>query len=95
MKAKHTPGPWDNGLDANGRPLIFQQRPDEFMLPHEINEEWQANRALVDAAPDLLAVLTWFQDQLADDSAIDMGRMLDEMERRARHATAKATGGAA
>ena len=56
--SKHTPGPWDNGLDANGRPLIFQQRPNEFMLPHEINEEWQANRALVDAAPDLLEALT-------------------------------------
>lgn len=38
---------------------------------------------------ELLGVLQWFQDQLADDSAIDMGKMLDELEQRARTAIAQ------
>ncbi len=51
-----------------------------------------ANARLMAAAPDLLAALQYFLDALADDCEIDMCRITNEMESRARAAIARATG---
>lgn len=54
-------------------------------------DEPLANARLIAAAPDLLAALSWFISELSDDSAIDMSKLINEMETRARAAIAKAT----
>ena len=54
--------------------------------------ETVANARLIAAAPDLLEALQYFIDALADDCEIDMCRITNEMETRARAAIAKATG---
>ena len=57
MNVQHTPGPWNDGMDANGNILIFQRRADPYLTIEDVNDEWQANLRLVDAAPDLLESL--------------------------------------
>ena len=75
-----------NIKDAQGE--IIAQIPDwEDGL-----EETTANARLMAAAPDLLAALQYFLDALADDCEIDMCRITNEMESRARAAIARATG---
>lgn len=56
-----------------------------------IDRELEAAARLRDAAPDMLACLQWFMAQMRDDGAIDMCKLIDEMERRASAAIAKAT----
>jgi len=51
-----------------------------------------ANARLIAAAPDLLAVLEWWQAQMRDDNCDDMGKLLDEMSTKAHAAIAKAKG---
>jgi len=53
-QAKHSPAPWKNGRDANGEVVICQA---DYSTGPDRNEEYQANRALFDAAPDLLIAL--------------------------------------
>lgn len=52
----HTPGPWRQGRDKNGKPIICQEY-DVDLYGAEPNPEWQANCRLVSAAPDLLVAL--------------------------------------
>jgi hypothetical protein len=54
-------------------------------------EESRANARLIAAAPDLLEVLQWFQDQMACE-VIQIEKIIDEMPRRARAAIMKAVG---
>ena len=53
----HTPGPWNDGMDSKGRPIIMQRYNDPYLRPEDINEEAQANLRLISAAPDLLDML--------------------------------------
>ena len=48
--------------------------------------------SLVAAAPDLLAALEWWQEQMRDDTCDDMGALLDEMSAKAFAAITKAKG---
>jgi len=54
-KPKHSPGPWKDGKDANGK-LIQIERPtnEGYTSP---DPERVANFHIVNAAPELLAVL--------------------------------------
>ena len=52
----HTPGPWNNAVAADGT-RVTCQRYDIPTPPELASEEWQANLRLVDAAPDMLALL--------------------------------------
>jgi hypothetical protein len=92
MSAKHTPGPWRNGLDANGNPIVCQKY-DGDLFGSEPNEEYQANCRLVDAAPDLLEALMRLLP-MAEDDAFQYGGKPDEDGDIifARAAIAKATG---
>lgn len=51
----------------------------------------QAKAQLIAAAPEMFAALKWFDEQMRDDSALDMGKLINEMERRTRAAITKAT----
>lgn len=82
MNNKHTPGPWRDGMDGNGNPIIFQRADDRYMRPEDINEEWQANLMLASAAPELLEALQELLPTLEDQ----------RIDKRARAAIAKATG---
>jgi hypothetical protein len=57
MTTQHTPGPWRNARQADGRCVCFQVAPqpptEHYVEP--VNEEYRANMRLLDAAPDLLA----------------------------------------
>lgn len=96
---KHTPGPWFIGTDFSdqGRhiyaeqmvcdddgeewhPLIASTDDDERLI------DWQANARLIAAAPEMFAALQWFDEQMRDDSALDMGKLINEMEQRTRAA---------
>jgi hypothetical protein len=41
---------------------------------------------LLAAAPGMFAALQWFDEQMRDDSALDMGKLINEMEQRTRAA---------
>ena len=60
---------------------------DEYMI---FNSE--ADVRLIAAAPDLLEVLLWWQEQMRNDACDDMGKLLDAMSNKASAAIAKATG---
>ena len=65
MSAKHTMGPWKNGLDRDGKPIIFQHA-SQFTPPDEICPEFIANLRLLDAAPDLLALAHQYAEECAE-----------------------------
>lgn len=46
---------------------------------------------LLAAAPGMFAALQWFDEQMRDDNALDMGKLINEMEQRTRAAIRKAT----
>lgn len=46
---------------------------------------------LLAAAPEMFAALKWFDEQMKDDSALDMGKLINEMEQRTSAAIRKAT----
>jgi hypothetical protein len=102
--SNHTPGPWYIGTDFSDQarhiyaekmvcdddgeewhPLIASTDDDERLI------DWQANARLIAAAPEMFAALQWFDEQMRDDSALDMGKLINEMEQRTRAAIAKAT----
>lgn len=93
MNAQHTPGPWRYEYDDNGffeitseviaRRVAFTQRQGDTD---------EANARLIAAAPELLDVMHWWLQQMADDACDDMGKLLDDMSKKARAAIAKATG---
>jgi hypothetical protein len=89
----HTPGPWyvgkygDNDSDvcAVGGPVICALRSGKAD-PHDM--EADADAALIAAAPELLAVLTWCADRwdkYDEDDAPELGQAI-------RDAIAKAAG---
>jgi hypothetical protein len=87
------PTPWKMGIPINRAvyaadttPICICDSMGEATVEQEIN-----HARLVAAAPDLLAALSWFISELSDDSAIDMSKLINEMETRARAAIAKAT----
>ncbi len=96
--SKPTPGPWTATHDELE---CFKLEAGDVAIIDGCgccNSPWlssEADARLIAAAPDLLQALQWFKDQMADDSVIDMGKLLDEMERRTQAAIAKATGGRA
>ena len=53
-------------------------------------ETLESEAVLVAAAPDLLAVLEWWQAQMRDDNCDDMGKLLDDMSAKAHAAITKA-----
>jgi len=55
-------------------------------------ETLESEAVLVAAAPDLLAVLEWWQAQMRDDNCDDMGKLLDDMSAKAHAAITKAKG---
>jgi hypothetical protein len=79
----HAPAPWKNGRDANGNAIVCQGddvRPDdEYYMPTA-----QANCALVDAAPDMLAALQAVADYWAG------GDVPPELDAQIRAALVKA-----
>ena len=85
---KHSPTPWNNGCDATGKPLIFQTREVPF---GDVVPEYQANRALLDAAPDMLAALADLHDYWTNE---DSQHHIDTLKAKARAAIARATGAA-
>lgn len=89
MSTKHTPGPWNNGSDANGNMIIFQRRDDPYLPPESVNEEWQANLRLCDAAPELLQLVIDLQESASYWSEYDVPIGIVD---RINTAIAKATG---
>lgn len=95
MKTKHTPAPWcfhgayseiHTTTDEDGNQVIAEMNPDNDFT----REENAANARLIAAAPELLAALQWFVECMHDDSVDDMGKFINEMEKRANEAIAKA-----
>ena len=80
-----------NIKDAQGE-IIAQVCDLDDGVANDYLYEAIANARLMAAAPDLLAALQYFLDALADDCEIDMCRITNEMESRARAAIARATG---
>jgi hypothetical protein len=80
-----------NIKDAQGE-IIAQVCDLDDGVANDYLYEAIANAQLMAAAPDLLAALQYFLDALADDCEIDMCRITNEMESRARAAIARATG---
>lgn len=89
----HTPGPWTatpSGLITAGPRGLHIAQAATTGMGHAAD----ANARLLAAAPEMLAALQWFATELADDSAIDMAKLINEMERKTRAAITKATKGA-
>jgi len=88
VNKKHTPGPWNDGMDSKGNLIIMQRYGDPYLNPEDINEEWQSNLRLVSAAPELLAAL---------EAARRLIELISPLEgavtRQIDAAIAKATGG--
>ena len=89
MSAKHTPGPWRvEGCDLIGNSTFLA-----MLYWHTGRDtENKADAALISAAPDLLAALKWFIDDI-DGTLTNMVEFDGNVE-RARAAIAKAEGGA-
>lgn len=94
MKTKHTPGPWKNGLDTKGKPIIFQRTDDPCLTFEDINVEWQANLMLASAAPDLLDALKIIIPALEIRSNGDLYLSIEQYNavESAKSIIAKATG---
>lgn len=97
----HTPGPWRAFFtEANQRTRIgdwyFTQeptstsRPVRFRRVSASNVEARANAALIAAAPELLAAL----ELIARSTGFNGGTSVEELQRIAQAAIAKARGGA-
>lgn len=79
----HAPAPWKNGRDADGNTIVCQCEDVRPGDPYYMATA-QANRALVDAAPDLLAALQAVADYWAG------GDVPAELDAQIRAAIAKA-----
>ncbi len=102
MTTKHTPGPWYNGKDAQGNPIVCQEYDTEMLFGGP-NLEFQANCRLIDAAPDLLevvqAVAGWNAKYpshriYSETSIRQIAAEMDAINEKARAAIAKAGGAA-
>lgn len=94
MSGAHTPGPWRDGCDATGAPIVFQ-RVTRYTLADDVNPERVANLKLLDAAPDLLTMAHRYASECGecagtricpDDSpcteCADIWRVIDKAEGR-------------
>jgi hypothetical protein len=93
-QATHTQGPWwrdDEGFIAAGSGETYVTIADGDCSDLDIDER-EANKRLIAAAPDLLAVLEWWQAQMRDDNCDDMGKLLEDMSAKAHAAITKAKG---
>jgi hypothetical protein len=89
-QAKHSPAPWKNGRDANGDVVICQA---DYAVGEEHNSEYQANRALFDAAPELLAALQNLMNGIETGAITsDHDETFAQAVSKARAAIANATG---
>jgi len=96
---KHTKGPW-HICEVTGRYLRYIRDEKGFCVAEAIKPQnssasyidIDANARLISAAPDLLAVLEWWQAQMRDDNCDDIGTLLDDMSAKAHAAIAKAKG---
>jgi hypothetical protein len=88
-QAKHSPAPWKNGRDANGDVVICQA---DYATGPEWDREYQANRALFDAAPELLGALQNFINGVETNAITsDHDETFADAVSKARAAIAKAT----
>lgn len=53
---KHTPGPWDSSDPRKGRISIGNHQMNVAVIPY-LDDEAEANAALITAAPDMLTLL--------------------------------------
>ncbi len=95
MNTKHTPGPWK--YDETWA-LIHAEHGSEIAAVHAARGtrgEAQANAHLIAAAPDLLAALEAFADNVSDDEDdypdYEAYKQTKRLEKQAREAIAKAT----
>jgi len=86
MAVSHTQGPWR--IVSDGISHWIEIEPNKIAL---IRAK-KADRDLIAAAPDMLAVLEWWQAQMRDDDCDDMGALLDEMSAKAHAVIAQARG---
>ena len=86
---KHTPGPWSL---AEGKTYCAIRTNARVIadMRHVGQHYNKADARLIAAAPEMFAALQWFDEQMRDDSALDMGKLINEMEQRTRAAIAKA-----
>ena len=95
MSAQHTPGPWEAVIDRQRptwvwvAPADWHTRVCRVTLYAGEEEEQQANARLIAAAPDLLALVIQYRDDLRrPPSTESAGRRLQAVNA----AIAKATG---
>jgi hypothetical protein len=82
MTTKHTPGPWRM---LGGHIYTNHEGGDHFVVLVPLNG---ANRAIVEAAPDMADALAWALDQIEDDLCPDHQAALEH----ARAVLARAQG---
>ena len=86
MSKQHTPGPWLEPREINGKGMGWRAGP-AWLGSDSCSEETKANAYLIAAAPDLLEALQRLVANLDEGDFISTTR-IDE----ARAAIAKATG---
>lgn len=93
MNHDHTPAPWHaHTIDTiNDQPALWQIRDQTRGVIATVESVNRSDAQLIAAAPALLAALNWFISELADDAVIDMSKLINEMETRARAAIRQAT----
>lgn len=94
----HTPGPWFARAAIKAHEFIITAESGGYAPLARVKGDKrstlpaaQANARLMAAAPELINALIWFVEELADDSAIDMAKLINEMEVKATAAINKAT----
>lgn len=103
MAAQHTPGPWHRNIPpASKYPTVWSGRNTHVAAISPgaprgsgngatmSEEEQEANINLIAAAPDLLAALTWFINDIDGDHTVMLE--FDQAVTNARAAIAKAEG---
>lgn len=86
-QATHTPAPWTVSQPSGN--YIDTPTGSVAALTYGATK---ADAHLIAAAPDLLAALEWWQEQMRDDNCDDMGKLLDDMSVKAYAAITKAKG---
>jgi hypothetical protein len=92
----HTPAPWTlNPARSTRVDLIDNSKGEAIGEIVWVDVRKPADARLIAAAPEMLNTLEWFMEQMHDDTAIDMCKLLNELERKALHAIQQAKGAAA